>query len=159
VGLSEDSLNTLHMAAMLHDVGKIGVSSTLLRRPSSLSPAEQDLVRRHVDLGAAVIKDMTRLAQVAEAVNSHHERHDGNGYPYEISGDDIPLLARILAVADAYSAMVTDRPYREALTPEEARAELVKASGTQLDPELVRRFLRLVDARETAPRAARAEAG
>jgi diguanylate cyclase (GGDEF)-like protein len=159
LGLSEESLSTLHMAAMLHDVGNIGVSSDLLRRPSSLSAGEQDLVRRHVDLGAAVIKDMHRLAEVAEAVNSHHERHDGNGYPYETSGHDIPMLGRILAVADAYSAMVTDRPYREAMTPEEARMELLKASGTQLDPELVQMFVHLVDTRGPKPLEFRAEAG
>jgi diguanylate cyclase (GGDEF)-like protein len=159
LGLSDSSLSTLHVAAMLHDVGKIGVSADLLRRPTSLSPAEEDMVRRHVELSTAVIKDMPRLAQVAEAVNSHHEWHNGSGYPSEKAGGDIPLLGRILAVADAYSAMITDRPYRKGLSAGEARAELVRAAGTQLDPELVRQFLHLIDTRVVEPAVVKAEVG
>ena len=159
LGLSEESLNTLHVAAMLHDVGKIGVSGHLLRRPSTLTAAEQDMVRRHVDMSATVINDMPRLARVAEAVQAHHEHHDGGGYPGEVAGDDIPLLGRILAVADAYSAMTLDRPYRKSLTREQARAELLRAAGTQFDPQLVRRFLQVIDAQEAEPAVARVEAG
>lgn len=159
LGLPEESLNTLHIAAMLHDVGKIGVSADLLRRPTALNAGEHDLVRRHVDLGAAVISDMPRLAKVAEAVNSHHEHHDGGGYPGEMSGDDIPLLGRILAVADAYSAMILDRPYRKGIGRDQARSELLKAAGTQLDPDLVREFVRLIDTRQAESARARAEAG
>jgi diguanylate cyclase (GGDEF)-like protein len=151
LGLSDASLGTLHVAALLHDVGKIGVSSDLLCRPSSLTPAEQDMMRRHVELSTAVINDMPRLAAVAEAVNSHHEWHDGSGYPAERAGSDIPLLGRILAVADAYAAMMADRPYRTKLSVDEARAELVRAAGTQLDPELVRQFLHLLDTRVVRP--------
>jgi diguanylate cyclase (GGDEF)-like protein len=157
--LSEDSLNTLHLAAMLHDVGKIAVPEGLLRKPALLSAEEEDMVRRHVDMSAAVISEMPRLAQVVEAVAAHHERHDGGGYPAEVSGDDIPLLGRILAVADAYSAMILDRPYRKSLTREQARAELLKAAGTQLDPELVRRFVQILDAREARLTDTHAQAG
>ncbi len=159
LGLSDSSLSTLHVAAMLHDVGKIGVSSDLLSKPSTLSPAEQDMMRRHAEMSAAVINDMPRLAQVAEAVNSHHEWLDGTGYPDESAGGDIPLLGRILAVADAYSAMVCDRPYRKGMTADEARTELRRAAGTQLDPELVRQFLHLIDTRAIEPIATRAETG
>ena len=158
LGLSEDALNTLHVAAMLHDVGKIGVSGHLLRSPSTLSPAEEDLVRRHVDMSAAVINDMPRLARVAEAVHAHHERHDGNGYPGEMSGDDIPLLGRILALADAYSAMTLDRPYRKSLSRGQAREELLKAAGSQFDPRLVRRFLEVIDSRDPGRATVKAEA-
>ena len=102
---------------------------------------------------------MPRLAQVAEVVNSHHEWVDGSGYPGETSGSDIPLLGRILAVADAYSAMVADRPYRKGLSADEARAELIRAAGSQLDPELVRQFLYLIDTRVVEPAVVAAEAG
>ena len=156
-GLDDEDLGTLHVAAMLHDVGNIGVPSSLLHKPSALTPAEEDLVRRHVDMGAAVITDMPRLARVAEIVRAHHEHHDGGGYPAESSGDRIPLLARILAVADAYSAMILDRPYRKSLSPEQARAELLGAAGRQLDPDLVRVFLEILDRRER--RAADARTG
>jgi HD-GYP domain-containing protein (c-di-GMP phosphodiesterase class II) len=147
-GLSDESLSTLHVAAMLHDVGKIGVPAQLLRQPTALTPAEEDMVRRHVDMSASVIEDMHRLAEVADAVRSHHERQDGSGYPAELSGDDIPVLARILAIADAYAAMTLDRPYREPMTHEQARAELVKAAGTQFDPHLVRQFIQILEARD-----------
>ncbi|MBN1320092.1 MAG: diguanylate cyclase [Thermoleophilia bacterium] len=159
VGLADEDLSTLHVAAMLHDVGKIGVPSSLLHKPSPLTPAEEDLVRRHVDMGAAVITDMPRLARVAEIVRAHHEHHDGGGYPTESRGDEIPLLARVLAVADAYSAMTLNRPYRKPLTPEQARAELLGAAGTQLDPDLVRLFVEILDRRERRAAGTHAEAG
>ncbi|OFW58864.1 MAG: hypothetical protein A2133_02230 [Actinobacteria bacterium RBG_16_64_13] len=147
LGLSEEDMSTLHVAAMLHDVGKIGVSGDLLRRPTTLDAAEHDLVRRHVEMSAAVIGDMPRLARVVEAVHAHHEHHDGCGYPAESAGDGIPLLGRVLAVADAFSAMTLERPYRRSMTREQARAEMMKAAGSQLDPDLVAKFIEIVDAK------------
>jgi diguanylate cyclase (GGDEF)-like protein len=158
-GLSEDSLCTLHVAAMLHDVGKIGVPADLLRRPASLSAAEEQMVREHVKIGPDVIMDMPRLAEVAAVVYAHHEHHDGTGYPTMASGDDIPILGRILAVADAYSAMILDRPYRKSMSRAQAREELLKAAGTQLDPELVRSFIQILDARELKHHGEHASAG
>jgi diguanylate cyclase (GGDEF)-like protein len=148
IGLPEDSLSTLHVAAMLHDVGKIGVPADLLRTPAPLNAAQEDMVRRHSVIGAEVINDIPRLAEVAQAVYAHHEHHDGGGYPAEASGDDIPLLGRILAVADAYAAMTLDKPYRKSMSRAEARTELLAVAGSQLDPELVERFVRLLDAQE-----------
>ena len=107
------------------------------------------MVRQRVDIGPDVIMDIPRLAEVAAAVYAHHEHHDGSGYPTQAAGEDIPLLGRILAVADAYSAMTLDRPYRKSMTRAQAREELLGAAGTQLDPELVRRFVQVLDARET----------
>jgi diguanylate cyclase (GGDEF)-like protein len=157
IGLSEDSLSTLHVAAMLHDVGNIAVPAQFLRQPTALTAAEEDMVRRHVDMGASVIEDMPRLADVAAAVRAHHEHQDGSGYPAELSGDDIPILARVLAITDAYAAMTLDRPYRKPMTREQARAELEKAAGTQFDPELVRQFIQILDARDARAEAACAE--
>jgi diguanylate cyclase (GGDEF)-like protein len=141
LGLAEDSLETLELAAMLHDVGKLGLGPRILRKPAPLTDDEERSVRRHIDIGETIIRDLPRMAGVLEAVHSHHERYDGTGYPSGLFGDDIPLLARILAIADAYAAMSTDRPFRAKLPPEQARAELLKAAGSQLDPELVGKFV------------------
>lgn len=141
LGLSDDSLETLRLAAVLHDVGKISVGDRLLRKPASLAPREEEEMRRHVETGEKIIRDLPRVAQVLEAVRSHHEHFDGTGYPLGLVGNDIPLLARILAVADAFAAMTLDRPYRERMTNDQARSELAKAAGVHLDPHLVSRFL------------------
>jgi HD-GYP domain-containing protein (c-di-GMP phosphodiesterase class II) len=159
LGLSKDSLQTLHAAAMLHDVGNLGVSQELLRRPGLLGPAEEEQVRGHVRLGAQLILDIPRLSEVAEAVSAHHERYDGTGYPAHTAGGEIPLLGRILAVADAYSAMTLDRPYRKSMSRAQAREELLRGSGSQLDPQLVQTFIHLLDARDDNPTAEHAAAG
>jgi diguanylate cyclase (GGDEF)-like protein len=159
LGLTDDSMCTLHVAAMLHDVGNVGVPSDLLRTPTLLSAGEHDMVRRHADIGADVINDMARLARVAETVRAHHEHHDGNGYPAESTGDDIPLLSRILAIADAYSAMTLERPYRKSMTQAQARAELLRVAGTQLDPALVTAFVDILEAQERRQAEAGAAAG
>jgi HD-GYP domain-containing protein (c-di-GMP phosphodiesterase class II) len=159
VGLSEESLRTLNVAALLHDVGKLRVPVDLLRRPAPLSPAEEQVVREHVLIGPDVIMDMPRLAEVAAIVSAHHEHWDGLGYPRETSGEDIPILSRILAVADAYSAMTLDKPYRESMSRSQAREELLKAAGGQLDPDLVRRFIEILDSQESRTSAEHAAAG
>jgi diguanylate cyclase (GGDEF)-like protein len=148
LGLPDESLHTLHTAAMLHDVGNIGVPADLLRSAAPLTAGEREIVRRHAEIGAEVINDLPRLAEVAEAVRAHHERFDGNGYPEQTEGNDIPLLARILAVADAYSAMTVDRPYRKGMTHSQARDELLRVAGTQLDPFLVEEFVRTRDVQQ-----------
>ena len=133
---------------MLHDVGNIGVPAELLHSAAPLTAGEREIVRRHADIGAKVINDLPRLARVAEAVRTHHEHFDGGGYPEQTEGDDIPLLARILAVADAYSAMTVERPYRKSMTHSQARDELLRVAGTQLDPFLVEEFIKMRDARD-----------
>jgi diguanylate cyclase (GGDEF)-like protein len=139
---------TVRLAALIHDVGKIGVPDDILRKPSRLTPHEEDVVQQHVLLGDLMARDLPDLAVIRAGVRHHHERWDGTGYPDGLAGERIPLIARILAVADAYSAMTTTRPYRKALSEDEALGVLQGAAGTELDPALVRHF---VEGRRTGP--------
>jgi HD-GYP domain-containing protein (c-di-GMP phosphodiesterase class II) len=142
VRLGKGEQEALRVASLLHDVGKIGVPDRILRKPGVLDSQETEYMKQHSLIGSTMIgQHLPGHAQVREAVASHHERWDGSGYPAGLRGADIPLLGRILAVADAYSAMTTDRPYRAALTAHEALMELTRGSGTQFDPELVRVFV------------------
>ena len=145
LGLSPDTVRCLRIAGLLHDVGKIGIPDRILRKPGSLNDDEFEIVKQHVGLGELIIKEIPNLLEVLAAVGSHHERYDGQGYPRGLRGEEIPLLGRILAVADAYSAMTIDRPYRKALTAAEARDELRRVSGTQLDPQVVATFFTILD--------------
>lgn len=144
-GMSDQSLRSLRIAGLLHDVGKIGVPDRILRKPGPLTDDEYEVVKKHAPLSELIIKDVPNLPEVLEAVGTHHERYDGNGYPRGLKGDEIPLLGRILAVADAYSAMTTDRTYRQALPPGRAREEILRVAGSQLDPQLVADFLVALD--------------
>jgi len=142
LGLSSEQQEALRVASLLHDVGKIGVPDRILRKPGTLSAKELDYMRQHPLIGSMMISQhLPESADVKDAVASHHERWDGTGYPARLRDRDIPLLARILAVADTYSAMTTDRPYRAAVAAGEAVAKLVEGSGTQFDPDLVRTFV------------------
>jgi HD-GYP domain-containing protein (c-di-GMP phosphodiesterase class II) len=136
---------------LLHDVGKIGVPDRILRKPGSLTAKELDYMRQHPLIGSMMISQhLPDNTEVKDAVASHHERWDGAGYPSKLRGEDIPLLARVLAVADAYSAMTTDRPYREAIEAREAMQKLADDSGKQFDPDIVRAFLTCLTSAETA---------
>ncbi|MCL5025813.1 MAG: diguanylate cyclase, partial [Chloroflexi bacterium] len=145
LGLPEESQHTLQVAGLLHDVGKIGVPDRILRKPARLLDEEFSIVKQHALLGEMIIKEVPNLTEVLAAVGSHHERVDGQGYPRGLKGGEIPLLGRILAVADAYSAMTTDRPYRQAMSPEQAKAELRRVADTQLDASIVDIFLSLLE--------------
>lgn len=131
----------LKRAALLHDVGKIGVSDFILHKPGPLTPEEWQEMRRHPVIGYEMLKEVRFLAGPAEIVHSHHERFDGKGYPDGLAGDEIPLGARIFAVADTFDAMTSDRPYRRALPWEAARDEIVRHNGSQFDPQVVETFL------------------
>ena len=141
VGLGADEIGTLRLAGLLHDVGKIGIPDQILRKPGKLTDGEYDIVKQHVALGDSILRDLPDLDAIRAGVRHHHERWDGRGYLHALAGDDIPLLARILAVADTFSAMTTSRPYRKALDLREARLRLEDAAGTQLDERLVAAFL------------------
>jgi HD-GYP domain-containing protein (c-di-GMP phosphodiesterase class II) len=130
---------------VLHDVGKIALPANLLAKPGRLAPAEYELIKRHVTIGAMLIENIPGFAEAAKAVRYHHERWDGKGYPDGLAGDKIPLLGRIVALIDAYSAMVIDRPYHKRIEYEQAVRELRARAGSQFDPKLVEKFVALVE--------------
>jgi putative nucleotidyltransferase with HDIG domain len=136
-------LATLRRGALLHDIGKIGVPDNVLRKPAALSDAEWVVMKRHPEHGARIISQIPFLQDVSRIVRHHHERWDGNGYPDGIAGEAIPLGARIFAVADSFDAMTSDRPYRHAMSVEDARGEVARCRGTQFDPEVADAFARL----------------
>jgi HD-GYP domain-containing protein (c-di-GMP phosphodiesterase class II) len=132
---------TLGMAGLLHDVGKVGIPDAILRKPAALTADEYAIVKQHVALGDMIVRDLPNIELVRGGVRHHHERWDGTGYLDGLAAMDIPLFARILAVADAFSAMTTSRPYRKALDVEEAIRRLEDAADSQLDPTMVIAFV------------------
>jgi diguanylate cyclase (GGDEF)-like protein/putative nucleotidyltransferase with HDIG domain len=148
----------LRAAGVLHDIGKLGISDKVLQKPHPLDVAEWEEIRRHPEIGARILEH-ARLRDIAVWVLRHHERFDGRGYPDGLAGDHIPLEARVLAVADAYEAMIADRPYRAGLTPAAAEAELRESAGTQFDPEVVDALLRALGSTPAAATAAPAGRG
>jgi HD-GYP domain-containing protein (c-di-GMP phosphodiesterase class II) len=145
VGLTRSDLDTLRLLADIHDVGKLGVPEHILFKPSPLTREEWEEVRRHPEVGYRLALSSPELAPVAELIRQHHERWDGKGYPRGLRGEEIHVLSRILAIADAYDAMTSERPYRPALSREEALEELKRCAGTQFDPHLVEVFVKLLD--------------
>jgi diguanylate cyclase (GGDEF)-like protein/putative nucleotidyltransferase with HDIG domain len=148
VGLDEETVRTVRLAGLLHDVGKIGIPDGLLRKPSKLTDEEYAVFQQHVVLGDAIVRDLPHVEEVRAGIRFHHERWDGHGYVEGREGEEIPLIGRILAVADAFSAMTTTRPYRKALAVTEALKRLGDAAGTQLQEDLVTTFITGI---ETAP--------
>ncbi|CAA9306117.1 MAG: hypothetical protein AVDCRST_MAG93-4920, partial [uncultured Chloroflexia bacterium] len=143
--LSDYHRSVVCYAALLHDVGKIGVSDGVLNKPGLLSAEERELVRSHVRVGHTLISHVAVLDVVANVVLHHHEWWDGSGYPDGLAGEAIPLASRIICVVDAYCAMITRRSYKEAFSPERARAELRHFAGRQFDPQVVEAFLQIID--------------
>jgi response regulator RpfG family c-di-GMP phosphodiesterase len=144
MGLSPDILTHLEHGAMLHDCGKIGVPEATLNFPGKLDKDQMDVIRKHPDWGGEVARAAGMHQITVNIVLYHHEQYNGHGYPTGLAGDDIPLEARIVAVADVYDALASDRPYRKAMSPEDALREFMAMSGTVLDPLIVENFLELV---------------
>jgi putative nucleotidyltransferase with HDIG domain len=140
LGFSPRRLERLEIAALLHDIGKLGVEAFILQKPTDLSELEVMAVRHHPLLGVRILKSVRQLADVIPFIRHHHERYDGQGYPDGLRGEQIPLEARILAVADSFDAMTSHRPYRKAMSPQTALVELQEKAGTQFDPRVVEVF-------------------
>jgi diguanylate cyclase (GGDEF)-like protein/putative nucleotidyltransferase with HDIG domain len=141
LGCSSETYDIVRVAGLLHDIGKIGVPDRILKKPGKLTKEEYEIMKQHVTLSTLIIHGLPNLSQIRDAVACHHERWDGQGYPRGLRGAQIPLLGRVMAVADAFSAMTLDRPYRVGMTCEEALARIEEGAGTQFDPELARIFV------------------
>jgi putative nucleotidyltransferase with HDIG domain len=140
MGLSEERQELVHLCGLVHDIGKIGLPAGLLEKPGPLTLEERRQMEQHSEIGERILRNVDDYSEIADIVRSHHERIDGMGYPDGLHGDEIPLLARIIGVADAYDAMTSDRPYREALPSRVARMRLAQAVETQFDTSVVAAF-------------------
>jgi len=139
--LSEGDLETLEMGSFLHDIGKIGVRDAVLTKPAALDESEWTHMRIHPLVGAQIASQLDMLRPIVPCIRNHHERWQGGGYPDNLSGEEIPVIARIVCLAGAYDAMATDRPYKNAIPMEECKAILRRLAGTQFDPDLVELFV------------------
>lgn len=151
IGLSTEFRQSLEMASLLHDVGKIGVPEEILRKPGRLTPAEYDALKQHVSLGDLIVRELPDIETIRLGIRYHHERWDGQGYLAGLAGEEIPLIARLIAVGDTFSAMTSNRPYRAALSLDESFERLRQAAGVQLDPALVEAFLEGLRSAPDAP--------
>ena len=150
LGMDDETHDRLVLGSLLHDVGKLAIGQSILLKPAGLTPEERSVVEEHAAIGSRIVEHVPGLAAVAPAVLHHHERWDGGGYPNGLGGEEIPLEARIIAVADSYSAMTADRPYRRRMPLHAAQAELRRCAGTQFDPEVVSVFCEGLAARRFA---------
>ena len=160
-GLDGDELRDLEVACLLHDVGKVGLPDAILDKPGKLTDEEFEQIKKHPDFGWAILRLLPGFERISLLVLHHHERIDGKGYPAGLEGEEIPLGARIVAVVDAFDAMVSDRPYRQGLSAEEAMRRLRADSGSQFDAEIVDLFLHVAGhelGKEKVPPAEAAEA-
>jgi HD-GYP domain-containing protein (c-di-GMP phosphodiesterase class II) len=146
LGIQEESLHDIEMAAVVHDIGKIGVPDAILNKNGPLTADERELMNKHPEYGWGVLRLFPALSQTSLITLHHHESFDGTGYPGKLRGSEIPLGARIVTVIDSFDAMVSNRPYRKGLPADEAKRRLVQSSGTQFDPAVVKCFLGIVDA-------------
>lgn len=145
LGLSEKQVSDMFMIGLLHDVGKIGVPDYILNKPNALTAEEFDIIKKHTVIGRDILSEMPIVEHLAEGAYHHHERYDGSGYPEGLKGEEIPYVARILAVADAYDAMNSDRVYRPRLSKDVIKSELINGRGTQFDPDMSDVMLEIMD--------------
>lgn len=150
MGCTEKEIENLRQAALVHDIGKIGVSEEILRKRGALTESEFEIIKKHPEIGSQILRPIDPGEELISSVYHHHERYDGKGYPAEIAGKEIPLLARILAVADTYSAMTTDRPYRKKLGKGKMISEFEKSVDAQFDPEVVKAIIEIINEKEKA---------
>jgi len=143
IPLDDHAVDRVYMAGLLHDVGKIGVPEAVLQKAGRLTPEEFEEIKKHPAIGARILRDIRQIEDIIPGVLYHHERYDGKGYPSGLAGEDIPLMGRIICLADCFDAMTSSRTYRKALPLEVAMTEIQRCSGTQFDPALADAFLRI----------------
>jgi putative nucleotidyltransferase with HDIG domain len=151
LGLTTRQKHELYLAAMLHDIGKIGIPDELLNREGKLSEEQIRQIRGHVSVGASMLKALGEMNPIVPLILHHHEAWDGSGYPDGLAGEEIPLMSRILAVADSFDAMTSDRPYRRAMSKAAAIEEIGRCSGTSFDPKVVKAFFSVVGEESAVP--------
>lgn len=139
--LPDDERDVLYIAASLHDIGKVGIPDSILLKPDKLTDEEFTIIKKHPDIGADILKQLPPMTRETDIIRYHHERYDGHGYPLGIGGIEIPILSRIITLADSYDAMTSDRPYRDGLPVDKAIEEIRRCMGTQFDPELAKLFI------------------
>jgi len=144
MGLSENDVYQIKIAGLMHDIGKIEIDEKILNKPEKLNKDEWERMQRHPEMGYRILSSVNEFSAIADDILEHHERWDGKGYPRGLKGEESSLCARIIAVADSYDAMTTDRTYGKALSEEEATNEIRRCSGTQFDPEVARVFVEKV---------------
>jgi len=144
MGLDKDKMKELELAAVLHDIGKLGIPDKILKKPGRLTKEEFETMRQHSEKGEQMLEGISDLEPYKKYVRAHHERYDGFGYPDGLKGESIPLVSRIIFVADTFDAMTSDRPYRKGLSLEVTMEELIKCSGTQFDPIIVEVFIKII---------------
>jgi HD-GYP domain-containing protein (c-di-GMP phosphodiesterase class II) len=151
INFDERFYDNLRITSLLHDVGKIGISDKILKKEGGFTPEEEKELKRHVIIGETILHPIREISDIFELIRHHHENFDGTGYPDGLKGNDIPLISRIIAVANAYDTMTSDRPHRQAISKELAVEEIKKNSGTQFDPVVVKAFVRsIVSPKEAA---------
>ena len=143
--MSDEDVKNIEIGAILHDLGKIKVPGKILNKGSSFNKEEEQIMRKHSQLGEEAIKNIPEFRRASKLIRHHHERYDGKGYPDGLKGEKIPLGARIIALVDAFDAMLSDRPYRKALTYEKAKQELIRERGKQFDPYLTDIYLKYLE--------------
>ena len=143
MAMNSQFLKELETAGLVHDIGKIAIREEVLNKPDRLSQEEYDEIKKHAESGYQILKSVDAYSSLAEDVLAHHERFDGKGYPRGLKGEEIPIIARIIAVADAYEAMISDRPYRKGMSHQQAENEILRCSGTQFDPAIAEAFVRI----------------
>ena len=144
-GYTEKEQEKIYIIGLLHDVGKIGIPDAIINKPDKLDDAEYEEIKKHSAIGKQILATIKEMPNLADGANEHHERYDGKGYPQGLCGDQICEIARIIAVADAYDAMSSNRSYRQALPQDVVRAEIVKCSGTQFDPKFAQIMIDIID--------------
>ncbi|MEI6092473.1 MAG: HD-GYP domain-containing protein, partial [bacterium] len=145
IGLNADDLKKLEISAVLHDIGKLGIPDKILKKPGRLTKKEYEIMQQHSANGEKLLDGIKNLEKYKKYIRAHHERYDGFGYPDGLKGSEIPLISRIIFVADTFDAITSDRPYRKGLSVEVAIDELTKCSGTQFDPRIVEAFLNILN--------------
>lgn len=149
LNMTEEDQNTFHMAAHLHDIGKIGIADGILLKTGKLTSEEFEVMKSHAEIGYNILKNNKGLSEIADIILHHHEKYDGSGYPYGISGDTIPIGSRIISICDAFDAMVTRRTYKERMEIEKAIEEINNQRGRHFDPKIADAFISLLRNKDT----------